>query len=181
MIPFWTDLNIFLLWTNFINFLVVVNMILINMMMAIINLAFEEIKSNKSDFQNKFELVDYVKRTTKEMIGVNVAEPIVPIYSDQAGNNQSEQDDQDLDEASGTEKVSQEFTQKTDLLLDYIERTYLADGFVETEEGKRVLAKMSMGNAGAPTDEKKVMEYGFDAIFMSGGRDSKKSEDIGIE
>merc|ERR1719510_984788 len=108
------------------------------------------------------------------MIGVNIAEPIVPIYSDQAGNNQSGQDDQDLDEASGTEKVSQEFTQKTDLLLDYIERTYLADGFVETEEGKRVLAKMSMGNAGAPTDEKKVMEYGFDAIFMSGGSDSKK-------
>ena len=48
------------------------------MMMAIINLAFEEIKSNKSDFQNKFELMDYVKRTTKEMIGTRIAEPIVP-------------------------------------------------------------------------------------------------------
>ena len=57
-------------------------MILINMMMAIINLAFEEIKSNKSDFQNKFELVDYVKRSTKEMIGTRIAEPIVPIYVD---------------------------------------------------------------------------------------------------
>ena len=115
-------------------------------MMAIINLAFEEIKSNTSDYQNKFELVDYVKRTTKEMVGFNVADPIVPIYSDQ----KSQEDGELLDEASGTEKVSQEFTQKTDLLLDYIERTYLADGFVDTEEGKRVLAKMSMGS-GAPT------------------------------
>ena len=114
--------------------------------MAIINLAFEEIKSNTSDHQNKFELVDYVKRTTKEMVGFNVADPIVPIYSDQ----KSQEDEELLDEASGTEKVSQEFTQKTDLLLDYIERTYLADGFVDTEEGKRVLAKMSMGS-GAPT------------------------------
>ena len=55
--------------------------------MAIINLAFEEIKSNKSDFQNKFELVDYVKRTTKEMIGTRIAEPIVPVYSDKQGNS----------------------------------------------------------------------------------------------
>ena len=69
-----------------------------------------------------------------------------------------------------TEKVSQEFTQKTDLLLEYIEKTYLADGFVDTEEGRRVLAKMNMGSGQAP-DEKKVMEYGFDAIFM-GDKDS---------
>ena len=82
-------------------------MILINMMMAIINLAFEEIKSNTSDYQNKFEFVDYVKRTTKEMVGFNVADPIVPIYSDQ----KSQEDEELLDEASGTEKVSQEFTE----------------------------------------------------------------------
>ena len=44
---------------------VVVNMILINMMMAIINLAFEEIKQNAAAYQNKFELMDYVKRTTR--------------------------------------------------------------------------------------------------------------------
>ena len=59
--------------------IVVVNMILINMMMAIINLAFEEIKSNAADYQNKFELVDYVKRTTKEMVGTQIAKPIVPM------------------------------------------------------------------------------------------------------
>ena len=39
-----------------------------------------EIKSNKEQYKNKFELVDYVKRTTKEMLGVLVAEPIVPVY-----------------------------------------------------------------------------------------------------
>ena len=44
-------------------------MILINMMMAIINLAFEEIKQNQSQYQNKFELLDYIKRTNKEVIG----------------------------------------------------------------------------------------------------------------
>ena len=53
-------------------------MILINMMMAIINLAFEEIKANAADYQSKFALVDYVKRTTKEMIGTKIAEPIGP-------------------------------------------------------------------------------------------------------
>ena len=47
-----------------------------------------------------------------------------------------------IDQATGTEKVSQEFTEKTDLLLEYIERTYLADGFVDTEEGRRVMAKI---------------------------------------
>ena len=55
------------------------------MMMAIINLAFEEIKANKSQYQNKFELVDYVKRSGKEMIGTQIAEPIVAKYQDEVG------------------------------------------------------------------------------------------------
>ena len=49
--------------------LVCVNMILINMMMAIINLAFEEIKNKKDSYQNKFEIIEYIKRTTREMTG----------------------------------------------------------------------------------------------------------------
>ena len=121
-------------------------MILINMMMAIINLAFEEIKANKSDFQSKFDLLNYVKRTTREMVGLNVAEPIVPVYVGDENQNAEEEED----EADTTERISDNFTQKTDRLLDYITRTYLADGFIETEEGKRVLAKMSIAN-GAPT------------------------------
>ena len=50
------------------------------MMMAIINLAFEEVKSRS--YSNKFELMDYVVRTTKEMIGIKIAEPIRPKYKD---------------------------------------------------------------------------------------------------
>ena len=50
--------------------LVVVNMILINMMMAIINMAFEEIKNEKEAFQNKFEIIEYIKRSIKELTGV---------------------------------------------------------------------------------------------------------------
>ena len=65
---------------TFQSFTVVVNMILINMMMAIINLSFEEIKNNNEQYKNKFELIEYVKRTAKEMAGVLVAEPIVPVY-----------------------------------------------------------------------------------------------------
>ena len=61
-------------------FLVVVNLILINMMMAIINLAFEEIKENADQYKNKFELLEYIKRSAKEMTGITVAEPIVPVY-----------------------------------------------------------------------------------------------------
>ena len=51
-------------------FLVVVNMILINMMMAIINMAFEDIKAEKSAYKSKFAIIDYIKRTTKEMTGI---------------------------------------------------------------------------------------------------------------
>ena len=125
--------------------------------MAIINLAFEEIKANAADYQSKFALVDYVKRTTKEMIGTKIAEPIVPKYANP--NEVKEEIAQDPENV--TEKVSQEFTQKTDLLLDYIEKTYLAEGFVDTEEGKRVLAKMSMGGGQAPVSIfKKKKRYG---------------------
>ena len=49
---------------------VVVNMILINMMMAIINMAFEDIKSAKDAYKNKFEIIEYIKRTTKELSGI---------------------------------------------------------------------------------------------------------------
>ena len=45
-------------------------MILINMMMAIINMAFEDIKSQANAYQNKFEIIEYIKRSTKELTGV---------------------------------------------------------------------------------------------------------------
>ncbi len=55
---------------------VVVNMILINMMMAIINLAFEEIKSNADAYESKFQLVEYIKRTARQVIGIEIAKPV---------------------------------------------------------------------------------------------------------
>ena len=51
-------------------FLVVVNMILINMMMAIINMAFEDIKKQGDSFKNKFEIIEYIKRSTRELSGI---------------------------------------------------------------------------------------------------------------
>ena len=45
-------------------------MILINMMMAIINMAFEDIKSQSETYKNKFEIMEYIKRSTKELTGV---------------------------------------------------------------------------------------------------------------
>ena len=45
-------------------------MILINMMMAIINMAFEDIKSQTEQFKNKFEIMEYIKRSTKELTGL---------------------------------------------------------------------------------------------------------------
>ena len=55
------------------------------------------------------------------MVGVQVAEPIVPVYVD------GKDDDGDgvEDEPDSTEKTSHEFSEKTDALLDYIEKTYL--------------------------------------------------------
>ena len=74
---------------------------------------------------------------------------------------------EDADDDVTGDKVSKDFAEKTDLLLDYIEKTYLADGFVDSEEGKKIVSKMTKAkiNTHDVKDEKKVMEYGFDAIF----------------
>ena len=56
-------------WLFFV-FSIVVNMILINMMMAIINMAFEEIKSQSEAYKNKFEIMEYIKRSTRELTGL---------------------------------------------------------------------------------------------------------------
>jgi hypothetical protein len=97
-------------------------MILINMMMAIINLAFEEIKENSSNyqvsknglqvsvaqsrefFQSKFEIMEYIKRRCREIIGLSLAKPIVPVYVDEVDDSNK---DEDKDEMDDTEKTSQ--------------------------------------------------------------------------
>ena len=68
-------------WIFFI-FSVTVNMILINMMIAIINFALEEIKENQDKFESRFKLFAYIKRTCKEVVGVTVAKPVKIEYVD---------------------------------------------------------------------------------------------------
>ena len=53
----------------FFAFSICVNMILINMMMAIINMAFEQIKSEKDTYKSKFDIMAYIKRSTKQLSG----------------------------------------------------------------------------------------------------------------
>ncbi|XP_059084074.1 uncharacterized protein LOC131881274 [Tigriopus californicus] len=155
-------------WIFFV-FSIVVNMILINMMMAIINLSFEEIKENEDQYRNKFELIDYIKRTTREMIGVQVAKPIVPIYADGSQDMDDDGDDSD-NERDATGRTSKEFSQKTDKLLDYIEKTYLNVHL--DDESARLISKFK---SKSDVEEKKVMDYGFDALFMNESKKEKNN------
>ena len=92
-------------------------MILINMMMAIINQSFERIKENSSRFKNKFELLDYMRRSIREVVGTTLAKKDRPIYTDQPDDGEN-MDTSDEEELESTEKMSQEFTNKTDALLE---------------------------------------------------------------
>jgi hypothetical protein len=48
----------------------------------------------------------------------------------------------------------------------------LADGFADSEEGRRIISKMTKAKiTHEPKDEKKIMEYGFDAIFQNDSKD----------
>ena len=154
-------------WIFFI-FSVVVNMILINMIMAIINFALEEIKENEEDFQNKFELLDYLKRISSEMIGLMLAEPIVPVYLDDDDLQNGEDEDED---GCPTEAISKDFNAKTDMLLKYIEATYLS-GFLD-DNGEKVVNKMKKSDPG----DRKIIDYGFDALFGDGKRDPEEGQD----
>ena len=139
------------------------------MMMAIINLAFEEIKENKDQYKNKFELIEYIKRSVKEMIGITVAEPIVPIYlSKEEARKHKRQ--QGLGNESGGGEVADDFSEKADALLDYIKRVYLADGnYMTQDEGKHLLSKMDSSSPLQLSEEEseKMKGLGFDALFMN--------------
>ena len=56
------------------------------------------IKGDNERFKSKFELMAYVKRTAREMIGLSIAEPIVPVYADEVI---AQEDTTDLSEATG--------------------------------------------------------------------------------
>ena len=156
----------------FFVFSIVVNMVLINMMMAIINMAFEDIKAQGDSFKNKFEIIEYIKRSTKELSGVGMAKRELPVYK-------GDKDGEDLtvegkEGGDGDEKtLSGEFSEKTNQLLDYIEETYLK-GMANDEKGKSLLDKMKLDNK----QKAKAMDYGFNEIFSGDGTATPNPEDM---
>ena len=90
------------------------------------------------------------------------------LFKDETSGLSQKINDDDIDDVGGHDKVSKDFAEKTDHLLAYIEKTYLADGFADSEEGRKLISKMTKAKINGThdtKDEKKVMEYGFDAIF----------------
>ena len=158
-------------WIFFV-FSIVVNMILINMMMAIINMAFEDIKAQGDSFKNKFEIMEYIKRSTKEISGVQMAKRDLPVYKgDKDGSNDTEEGEEGIKEDEKT--LSVEFSDKTNQLLDYIEDTYLK-GMASDEKGKSLLDKMKLDNK----QKAKAMDYGFNEIFSGDGSATPNPEDM---
>ena len=121
-------------WIFFV-FSIVVNMILINMMMAIINMAFEDIKAQGDTFKNKFEIMEYVKRSTRELSGVRMAVRDLPRYKNAKDGSEEEDQAYDASQKEEEKTVSGEFSEKTNQLLDYIEKTYLKVRKGDEEEG----------------------------------------------
>jgi hypothetical protein len=129
-------------------------MVLINMMMAIINMSFEEIKENATQYESKFQLIAFIKRTAKELYGKQYATPYYVKYQDD-----DDSDAEDKDKKSTTE----EFAGKTDAFLKYVEETFLDTAMAHDEESKALnaKAKASMSNETA----KKQSDVAFDALF----------------
>ena len=93
------------------------------------------------------------------MIGLKLADPIRPKYQDP---NEPKMPKEDATEK--THRVASEFSNKTNQLLDYIEGTYL-NGNMDPET-KQYIDKMRQEHSFNPKD-KKVAEYGFDALFLN--------------
>ena len=158
-------------WIFFV-FSIVVNMILINMMMAIINMAFEDIKAQGDSFKNKFEIIEYIKRSTKELSGIQMARRELPVYK---GDKDVEDMTEEGKEGGNADEktLSGEFSDKTNQLLDYIEETYLK-GMANDEKGKSLLDKMKLDNK----QKAKAMDYGFNEIFSGDGTATPNPEDM---
>ena len=160
-------------WIFFV-FSIVVNMILINMMMAIINMAFEDIKAQGDSFKNKFEIIEYIKRSTKELSGVRMAKRELPVYKGNKDVEDMAGEERGKEGGDGDEKtLSGEFSDKTNQLLDYIEETYLK-GMASDEKGKSLLDKMKLDNK----QKAKAMDYGFNEIFSGDGTATPNPEDM---
>ncbi|XP_040583519.2 location of vulva defective 1 [Lepeophtheirus salmonis] len=134
------DANLLAAWI-FFAFSIAINMVLINMVMSIINLAFEEVKESKSISKNKFHLLQYAKNMTAQMIGIQNPKLIEPVYDIQESN-----------------KVIREnhLSKKASILMDYLETEYSSINIEERKFLQKFKEKAKDGN------EKRI---GFDTFF----------------
>lgn len=84
-------------WIFFI-FSVTVNMILINMMIAIINFALEDIKENAENYTSQFQLVTYIKRYCREVVGLQLARRTKAVYLDKDDDPNLDTSDEEADD-----------------------------------------------------------------------------------
>merc|ERR1711860_340422 len=98
------------------------------------------------------------------MGGVTVAKPIVPVYADDIEGDTTDEDE--ADRKDSTERTSDEFVDKTDKLLEYINGQYM-DGWLDDDGSAMMNKMMKQNNMDNPESEKKVAQYGFDALFMN--------------
>ncbi len=140
-------------WVFFV-FSLVVNLVLINMMMAIINMAFEEIKEKRAMYESKFQLIEYAKRSMKEIVGTRYAKPIFVKYKRPGQADDSEEEEEML-----RNQTSDQFANKTDAFLKYVEEMYLAGDFEDANPALK--AKMGTKNS----VDKETAHMGFDALF----------------
>merc|ERR1719186_1254802 len=132
-------------------------------MMAIINLAFEEIKEQKDTYKNKFDIMTYIKKSTKELVGTEPGQRDLPVYKKDGDEEEKEDGEEDENDEN---KISDEFSTKTNQLLEYIEKTYLK-GFVANDDQRKSIVN-KMRKAGNP-DQAVALEYGFDSLFGGEG------------
>ena len=162
------DANLIAAWIFFV-FSIVVNMILINMMIAIINIAFDEIKTRKGQYESKFALIAYIKRAVRHKLGTELHGPVVPRYADDA-----DEDGQGDDTPADT---SLDFSRKTDRLMRYIEQFYLRGDF-EGDFGKRMMKKAKKDDSEDRLDDARLAtDATFDALFGGGSSREHSRED----
>merc|ERR1719397_2426740 len=73
-------------------------MILINMMMAIINMAFEDIKSQADAYKSKFDILAYIKMTSRQLSGLELQKRDLPKYQGEDDDEAKDDDDQYVEE-----------------------------------------------------------------------------------
>merc|ERR1712013_510662 len=97
--------------------------------------------------------------TTRELTGVNPATRDLPKYIEESEKEEEE------DESVENKPMGTEFSDKTNQLLNYIEKTYLKDLDKMDPKGRNIIEKMKLAEN---SQMAKAMDYGFDNIFTGG-------------